>query len=142
MFRVTVFITQKSSVCPACFKRIHVSAHARFMTSLLLWSGVQLVCCPWELESGDEQDTEVSIMPQIRLEYCYTELPVTTNTHLPLVSGPTLLPLVPMPHPLLVSCPDHTPRGERRSGERSRISWAYYRNVVRTNEIARLLIIT
>ena len=24
----------------------------------------------------------------------------------------------------LVSCPDHTPRGERRSGERSRISWA------------------
>ena len=41
---------------------------------------------------------------------------------------------------LLVSCPDHTPRGERRSGERSRISWAYYRNVVRTNEIARLLL--
>ena len=35
----------------------------------------------------------------------------------------------------LVSCPDHTPRGERRSGERSRISWAYYRNAVRTNEV-------
>ena len=50
------------------------------MTSLLLWSGVQLVCCPWELESGAEQDNEVSIMPQIRLEYCYTELPATTNT--------------------------------------------------------------
>ena len=42
----------------------------------------------------------------------------------------------------LVSCPDPPPRGERRSSEQGRISWAYYRNVVRTNEIARLLIIT
>ena len=39
----------------------------------------------------------------------------------------------------IVWCPDHTPRGERWSGEQSRISWAYYRNVVRNNEFARLL---
>ena len=33
------------------------------------------------------------------------------------------------------------PPGEKRSGERSRISWAYYPKVVRTNEIARSVII-
>ena len=36
----------------------------------------------------------------------------------------------------------HAPPGEKRSGERSRISWAYYPKVVMTNEIARLVIIT
>ena len=34
------------------------------------------------------------------------------------------------------------PPGERRSGERSRISWAYYPKRVMTNEIARSVIIT
>ena len=34
------------------------------------------------------------------------------------------------------------PPGEKRSGERSRISWAYYPKAVRTNEIARSVIIT
>ena len=34
------------------------------------------------------------------------------------------------------------PLGEKRSGERSRISWAYYSKAVRTNEIARSVIIT
>ena len=34
------------------------------------------------------------------------------------------------------------PPGEKRSGERSRISWAYYSKAVRTNEIARSVIIT
>ena len=34
------------------------------------------------------------------------------------------------------------PPGEKRSGERSRISWAYIPEVVMTNEIARLVIIT
>ena len=33
------------------------------------------------------------------------------------------------------------PPGEKRSGERSRISWAYYPNMM-TNEIVRLVIIT
>ena len=36
----------------------------------------------------------------------------------------------------------YVPPGEKRSGEQSRISWAYSQKVVRTNEIARLLIIT
>ena len=36
----------------------------------------------------------------------------------------------------------HTPPGEKRSGEQSRISWAYSPKVVRTNEIARSVIIT
>ena len=31
------------------------------------------------------------------------------------------------------------PPGEKRSGERSRISWAYYPKRVMTNEIARLV---
>ena len=34
------------------------------------------------------------------------------------------------------------PPGEKRSGEQSRISWAYYPKQVMTNEIARLVIIT
>ena len=34
------------------------------------------------------------------------------------------------------------PPGEKRSGERSRISWAYYPKRVMTNEIARSAIIT
>ena len=34
------------------------------------------------------------------------------------------------------------PPGEKRSGERIQISWAYYPNGVMTNEIARLVIIT
>ena len=34
------------------------------------------------------------------------------------------------------------PPGEKRSGERSRISWAYYPKRVMTNEIARSVIIT
>ena len=41
----------------------------------------------------------------------------------------------------LVPCP-HVPPGEKQSGEQSRISWAYYLNVVMTNEIARSVIIT
>ena len=36
----------------------------------------------------------------------------------------------------------HVPPGEKRSGEQSQISWAYYPKVVRTNEIARSVIIT
>ena len=36
----------------------------------------------------------------------------------------------------------HTPHGEKRSGEQSQISWAYYPNGVMTNEIVRLVIIT
>ena len=34
------------------------------------------------------------------------------------------------------------PPGEKRSGERSRIPWAYHPKRVMTNEIARLVIIT
>ena len=34
------------------------------------------------------------------------------------------------------------PPGEKRSGERSQIPWAYYPKRVMTNEIARLVIIT
>ena len=41
----------------------------------------------------------------------------------------------------LVTSP-RAPPGEKRSGERSRISWAYYSKAVRTNEIARSVIIT
>ena len=41
----------------------------------------------------------------------------------------------------LVPCP-RAPPGEKRSGERSRISWAYYPKRVMTNEIARSVIIT
>ena len=41
----------------------------------------------------------------------------------------------------LVTSP-RTPPREKRSGERSRISWAYYPKAVRTNEIARSVIIT
>ena len=41
----------------------------------------------------------------------------------------------------LVTSP-RAPPGEKRSGERSRISWAYYLKAVRTNEIARSVIIT
>ena len=44
-----------------------------------------------------------------------------------------LISLVPRPR---------VPPGEKRSGERSRISWAYYPKWVMTNEIARLVIIT
>ena len=35
-----------------------------------------------------------------------------------------------------------TPPGEKRSGERSRIPWAYYPKRVMTNEIVRSVIIT
>ena len=35
----------------------------------------------------------------------------------------------------------HAPPGEKRSGEQSPISWAYYSKVVMTNEIARSVII-
>ena len=34
------------------------------------------------------------------------------------------------------------PPAEKRSGEQSQISWAYSPKLVKTNEIARLLIIT
>ena len=34
------------------------------------------------------------------------------------------------------------PPGEKRSGEQSQISWAYYPKVVMTNEIVRSVIIT
>ena len=40
-----------------------------------------------------------------------------------------------------VPCP-RTPPGEKRSGERSRVPWAYYPKRVMTNEIARSVIIT
>ena len=50
------------------------------------------------------------------------------------------MPLSPLIFTSLVPRP-HLSRG-KRSGEPSRISWAYYRNVVRTNEIAILSIIT
>ena len=43
--------------------------------------------------------------------------------------------------PSLVSSP-RAPPGEKQSGEQSRISWAYYTKAVRTNEIARSVIIT
>ena len=43
--------------------------------------------------------------------------------------------------PSLVSSP-HAPPGEKQSGERSRISLVYYPKVVKTNEIARSVIIT
>ena len=33
------------------------------------------------------------------------------------------------------------PPGEKRSGEQSRISWAYYSKVGMTNEIARLVLV-
>ena len=36
----------------------------------------------------------------------------------------------------------HVPPSKKRSGEQSRISWAYSPKVVKTNEIARLVIIT
>ena len=36
----------------------------------------------------------------------------------------------------------HAPPGEKQSGERSRISWAYYPKAIRTNEIAGSVIIT
>ena len=34
------------------------------------------------------------------------------------------------------------PPDEKQSGEQSQISWAYFPKVVRTNEIARLVILT
>ena len=43
--------------------------------------------------------------------------------------------------PSLMPTP-HVPPGEKRSGERSQISWAYSPKRWKTNEIARLLIIT
>ena len=50
-------------------------------------------------------------------------------------------------YPLLNTCFSlvtslRTPPGEKLSGERSRISWAHYPKAVRTNEIARSVIIT
>ena len=45
------------------------------------------------------------------------------------------------PSPSLVPRP-RVPPGEKRSGEQSRISWAYYPKRVMTNEIARSVIIT
>ena len=41
----------------------------------------------------------------------------------------------------LVPCP-HAPPGKKRSSEQSWISWAYYTNMVMTNEIARSVVIT
>ena len=41
----------------------------------------------------------------------------------------------------LVTSPQ-VPPGKKQSGEQSQISWAYYPRVVRTNEIARSVIIT
>ena len=35
----------------------------------------------------------------------------------------------------------HVPPGEKWSGEQSRVSWAYYPNIVMTNEIVRSVII-
>ena len=46
----------------------------------------------------------------------------------------------PMPSSLVPRL--HMPPGEKWSGEQSRISWAYYPNVVMANEIARSVIIT
>ena len=45
-----------------------------------------------------------------------------------------------LPHPSLV--PARVPPGEKRSGERSQISWTYYPKQVMTNDIARSVIIT
>ena len=62
-------------------------------------------------------------------------LPCTFHT-------PSLSPHIPThPHTSLVPTP-RTPPGEKRSGERSRISWAYSPKWWKTNEIARSLIIT
>ena len=47
----------------------------------------------------------------------------------------------PTDRPSLVTSP-RAPPGEKRSGERSRISWAYSPKRWKTNEIARSLIIT
>ena len=44
--------------------------------------------------------------------------------------------------PSLVPTPRVPPGGEKRSGEQSRISWAYSPKQWKTNEIARSLIIT
>ena len=49
--------------------------------------------------------------------------------------GATAVPLSLVPRP-------RAPPGEKRSGERSRIPWAYYPKRVMTNEIARSVIIT
>ena len=40
-----------------------------------------------------------------------------------------------VPHP-------RTPPSKKRSGERSQLSWAYFLNVIMTNEIAKSVIIT
>jgi len=43
---------------------------------------------------------------------------------------------------VLVSCPDHTSHDENSLVNQVEFFWTYYRNVIRTNEIAMLLIIT
>ena len=60
---------------------------------------------------------------------------------LPPIRGVYTPSVYSQPCPSLVPHP-HTPPSEKRSGEQSRISWAYYPNVVMTNEIARSAIIT
>ena len=42
----------------------------------------------------------------------------------------------------LMPSPHAAPTGEKRSGEQSRISWAYSLKVVRTNEVVKSVIIT
>ena len=57
--------------------------------------------------------------------------------HMP---GPSVVFLCPAYHSLVTSL--RVPPGEKQSGEQSRISWAYYSKAVRTNEIARSVVIT
>ena len=58
---------------------------------------------------------------------------ITSKQYMCIKWGCVLTSLVTSP------CP---PPGEKRSGERSRVSWAYYPKAVKTNEIAWSVIIT
>ena len=63
-------------------------------------------------------------------QMCYTCKTTITATH----AKPQLL--------VSLVTSSRVPPGEKRSGERSQISWAYYLKAVRTNEIVRSVIIT
>ena len=58
-----------------------------------------------------------------------------SQTHAHMIADMRVVDISLVPRP-------HTPPGEKRSGERSRIPWAYYPKRVMTNEIARSVFIT
>ena len=65
--------------------------------------------------------------------FCSLAMPNPTPSLIEFATHLVYPSLVPRPRP---------PPGEKRSGEQSRIPWAYSPKVVMTNEIARSVIIT